>query len=135
MTSLAVLQSHGPLGTPPPAVDPNSANVELIFTLAYGAVVLARVIATVIHWRRTGSPIGLLLILGGMAATIQEPMVDTLGSMYIPPSHYTAFTVYGREMAAFVPSDTPFTSAFRCSPTSPRRGAGQASKCSSSSSP
>jgi hypothetical protein len=55
------------------------------------------------HWRRSGSPIGLLVLLGGSCACIQEPMVDTLGNMYIPPSHYTLFTTYGREMPWFAP--------------------------------
>jgi hypothetical protein len=93
----------GPLGTPPGHVVPNSASVELIFTVACAFVVVVGLVVTLVHWRRTGCAIGVLLLIGGAIACIQEPMVDTLGNMYIPPSHYTLFTAYGREMPWFAP--------------------------------
>lgn len=100
MTSLLLDQ---PLGTPPGPMAANPAGVELVFTLACAAVVVAGLVTMLVHWRRGGGPIGLLVLVGGMLATIQEPMVDTLGNMYIPPSHYTLFTTYGREMPWFAP--------------------------------
>jgi hypothetical protein len=100
---LLLASSDGPLGTPPDPIVPNSPGVELVFTLACAAVVLIGLVGLVLHWRRTGSPIGVLVLLGGMLACIQEPMVDTLGNMYIPPSHYTLFTTYGRQMPWFAP--------------------------------
>jgi hypothetical protein len=95
--------SEGPLGTPPDPVVPNPPGVELVFTLACAAVVAAGLVAMLVHWRRSGSPIGVLVLIGGTLSCIQEPMVDTLGNMYIPPSHFTLFTTYGREMPWFAP--------------------------------
>lgn len=100
---LLLASPERPLGTPPDPVVPNSAGVELAFTLTCAAVVVVGLVAMALHWRRTGSPIGVLVLLGGMLACIQEPMVDTLGNMYIPPSHYTLFTTYGRQMPWFTP--------------------------------
>jgi hypothetical protein len=100
---LDMFSSDGPLGTPPGDVVSNSPGVELTFTLVCAAVVAIGLVAMLAHWRRSGSPTGVLVLLGGMLACIQEPMVDTLGNMYIPPSHYTLFTTYGREMPWFAP--------------------------------
>jgi hypothetical protein len=97
------LLNEGPLGTDPGPVVSNPPGVELAFTCACAAVVAAGLVAMLVHWRRSGSPVGVLVLLGGMLACIQEPMVDTLGNMYIPPSHYTLFTTYGREMPWFTP--------------------------------
>lgn len=96
-------RTEGPLGTPPGEFVSNPPGVELTFTLACAAVVVIGLVAMLAHWRRSGSPVGALVLLGGMLACIQEPMVDTLGNMYIPPSHYTLFTTYGREMPWFAP--------------------------------
>ena len=95
--------SEGPLGTPPDPVMPNPPGMELVFTLACAAVVAIGLAVMLVHWRRSGSPIGVLVLLGGTLSCIQEPMVDTLGNMYIPPSHFTLFTTYGREMPWFAP--------------------------------
>lgn len=103
MRILGLAHADGPLGTPPGDVVSNPAGVELTFTLACGAVVVIGLVAMLAHWRRSGSPVGVLVLLGGTLACIQEPMVDTLGNMYIPPSHYTLFTTYGREMPWFAP--------------------------------
>lgn len=96
-------RTEGPLGTPPGDVVSNPPAVELTFTLACAAVVVIGLVAMLVHWRRSGSPVGVLVLVGGMLACVQEPMVDTLGNMYIPPSHYTLFTTYGREMPWFAP--------------------------------
>jgi hypothetical protein len=103
MDGVLLAPAEGPLGTPPDNLVSNPAGVELGFTLACAAVVLVGLAAMLVHWRRTGSAVGLLVLLGGMLATIQEPMVDTLGNMYIPPSHFTLFTTYGREMPVYAP--------------------------------
>jgi hypothetical protein len=103
MDGVLLAPAEGPLGTPPDNLVSNPAGVELIFTLACAAVVLLGLVIMLLHWRRTGSAIGVLVLVGGMLATIQEPMVDTLGNMYIPPSHFTLFTTYGREMPMYAP--------------------------------
>jgi hypothetical protein len=103
MYSVLLAPTEGPLGTPPDNLVSNSGGVELIFTLACAGVVLLGLAAMVVHWRRTGSAVGVLVLVGGMLATVQEPMVDTLGNMYIPPSHFTLFTTYGREMPVYAP--------------------------------
>lgn len=96
-------RTEGPLGTPPGDVVSNPPAVELTFTLACAAVVVIGLVAMLVHWRRSGSPVGVLVLVGGMLACVQEPMVDTLGNMYIPPSHYILYTTYGREMPWFAP--------------------------------
>lgn len=100
---LAGALSAVPLGTPPDNLESNSRGVELAFTLACAGVVVVGLIMMLLHWRRAGSAFGLMVLIGGMLACIQEPMVDTLGNMYIPPSHFTVFTTYGREMPLFAP--------------------------------
>lgn len=93
-----------PLGTPPPAgTVPNSMPAELAVTIACAAIACAGLVAAALRWKRSGSPLGVLVILGSGLAVIQEPMVDTLGNMYIPPSHLTVLTTYGREMPAYAP--------------------------------
>ncbi|MGB8387587.1 hypothetical protein [Mycobacterium sp.] len=103
MTLIWFAQPGGVLGSSPGDVVSNSSDVELIFTLACAGVVLVGLVGMLLHWRKTGSAIGILILTGGMLAIIQEPMVDTLGNMYIPPSHFTLFTTYGREMPWFAP--------------------------------
>jgi hypothetical protein len=103
MSTLGIPRADGPLGTPPGDVVSNPPGVELTFTLICAAVVAVGLVTMAAHWRRSGSPVGVLVLLGGMLACVQEPMVDTLGDMYIPPSHYTLFTTYGREMPWFTP--------------------------------
>lgn len=36
------------------------------------------------HWQRSGSPIGVLFMLGGALTTLNEPVVDVLGKVWFP---------------------------------------------------
>jgi hypothetical protein len=61
---------------------PHTAHV-VIFVIV--AVSLAALVALSLwRWRRTGSPVMTLLILGGGVCCLNEPLVDVLGRCYFP---------------------------------------------------
>jgi hypothetical protein len=61
---------------------PDTAHTIVLVVLA--VVVAAFVAFGAVHWRRSGSPLLLLLALGGLVCSLNEPLVDVLGHCYFP---------------------------------------------------
>lgn len=54
------------------------------------------------YWRRTGSPLGVLFLLGGAFSYLNEPIVDVLGKCWWPPiGNWTFMEVFGVHLPMF----------------------------------
>jgi hypothetical protein len=87
---------HAQIHEPPTDQAPRGGN-ELIVTIAVGAVWLVCMGYSIRTWLRHGDIRGVLLTLGGAIATLQEPMVDVLGYVWVR-SDLTVFETFGRQM-------------------------------------
>jgi hypothetical protein len=80
----------------PPPLDMTSAvGAQDVMQYAVGAVTVLMVLGAVWHWRRSGRPTGLLLLVGGLFCSLNEALVDLLGHCYFPKDHNIAYTAYG----------------------------------------
>lgn len=84
----------GVIANPPlQMVAPRTSDV--VFGVITLGIAAAAVISACIYWRRLGTPIPLLIVLGGSAAMLLEPIVDANGGCWYPHFHqWTAFTLY-----------------------------------------
>jgi hypothetical protein len=79
-----------------PPLDMTSAvHAQDVMQYAVGAVVAAMLVGAVLHWRRSGRPTGLLLLVGGLFCSLNEALVDLLGHCYFPKDYGIAYTAYG----------------------------------------
>jgi hypothetical protein len=81
---------------PPTDQVPRSSS-ELIVTIVVGVVWLGCMGYSIRSWLRHRDIRGVLLTLGGAIATLQEPVVDVLGYVWVR-SDLTVFETFGREM-------------------------------------
>lgn len=80
----------------PPPLDMRAAmGAQDVMQYAVGAVVVAMLVGAVLHWRRSGRPTGLLLLVGGLFCSLNEALVDLLGHCYFPKDYGIAYTAYG----------------------------------------
>lgn len=78
------------------AIDPV---LQVWVTGAVGAVAVLTLLFSVVHWRRSGSPLFLLLFVSGGACMLLEPMVDFVAACWHPQiNQWTVFTAFGRPM-------------------------------------
>jgi hypothetical protein len=89
---------------PQPPVDTlvMPAGPQRVITIILGVLVTGLVVAALRDWRRSHSPVYLLLIIGGTLAAANEPIVDVLGLCFHPAiAGWTAFETYGRPIPAW----------------------------------
>jgi hypothetical protein len=89
---------------PQPPVDTlvMPAGPQQVITIILAVLVTAIVVAALRDWRRSHSPVYLLLIVGGTLAAANEPIVDVLGLCFHPAiAGWTAFETYGRPIPAW----------------------------------
>jgi hypothetical protein len=69
-----------------PAVPGGQANttLELALTIGLGLTCVLFAGRALVGWRRTGSPVGLVLLVGGAAASLVEAIVDIAGLCWYP---------------------------------------------------
>jgi hypothetical protein len=80
--------------TPPQMVFPRTP--QTIAEIVLWIVVVAFVAFAVRQWRRTGSPLGLVLLAGGGIALLNEPLDDILGLVHHPrPGQDVVFETMG----------------------------------------
>jgi hypothetical protein len=85
-----------PMTIDQPPLDMTSAvGAQDVMQYAVGAVVVAMLVGAVLHWRRSGRPTGLLLLVGGLFCSLNEALVDLLGHCYFPKDYGIAYTAYG----------------------------------------
>lgn len=83
-------------GVDQPPLDMTSAvGAQDTMQYAVGAVAVAMLLGAAWHWRRSGRPTGLLLLVGGLFCSLNEALVDLLGHCYFPKDHNIAYTAYG----------------------------------------
>jgi hypothetical protein len=76
--------------------------VQLVMTIVVGALVAIAAVATLVHWRRTGSPVGILVVLGGFVCCLNESPVDILGFCFFPVDGWTVYTMFDRPIPLWV---------------------------------
>jgi hypothetical protein len=70
--------------------------VQTTAQLAIGAVVVAMLAGALWHWRRSGRPTGVLLLIGGLFCSLNEALVDVLGHCFFPLDGAMGYTAFGR---------------------------------------
>jgi hypothetical protein len=81
------------------------SNVLIDFraTIVYLTLSALVAVAGLIYWKRTGKPIVLLLMAGGIMCAVVEPFVNVMGAVWHPVLHQvTVFEVMGRPMPRFL---------------------------------
>lgn len=77
-------------------------NAQVITTSILGAVVGLMLLGALYLWKRTGNPAGVLVLIGGLICSANEPAVDVLGLCYFPEDGWTAFEAFDREMPVWL---------------------------------
>lgn len=67
-----------------------------------GILVAAAVLASLYLWRRTGKPTALLLTVGGLVCSLNEPLVDVLGNCWFPTDGVMAQEIFDRAIPVWV---------------------------------
>src|SRR5271168_435801 len=87
-------KAHFNIPAPPQMVFPRTPQTVAEIVLWIGVV--AFVAFAVRHWRRIGSPLGLVLLAGGGIALLNEPLDDILGLVNHPrPGQHVVFETMG----------------------------------------
>jgi hypothetical protein len=84
--------------TPPPidAMTPETA--QLIATTVTGILVFLSLCYTLWMWKRRGTPLYFLILLGGSACMLIEPWLDLISQIWFPSDGWIVFEAYGRPM-------------------------------------
>jgi hypothetical protein len=89
---------------PPVPVGEMPYTVQVVATAIIATLAAVALVASVIRWRRTGSPLATLLLLGAGLASLNEPVVDIMGGcMHYRDGQLAAFETYDRPIPAWVP--------------------------------
>jgi hypothetical protein len=79
------------------------AGPQLVFLIGNGLVCMVAAIAAERYRRRTGRPVGFLLLLAGMATVVNEPVVDILGLCWFAANGaIPLFKAWGVTIPAFM---------------------------------
>jgi hypothetical protein len=78
----------------PPLAMRSAVGAQLAMQYAVGAVVVLMLLGALWHWRRSGRPTGLLLLVGGLLCSLNEALVDLLGHCFFPKDYGLAYTIY-----------------------------------------
>jgi hypothetical protein len=90
--------------------------IDTVFNLTAANIVLGIclvLVTTVLisglgYWRKSGSPIVLLILLGGLTTVLAEPFLDTIGAAWHPiHGQNTAFEMMGRQIPWWVVVNYP----------------------------
>lgn len=88
---------------PQPPVDMTvPETTEAVITVVLGCIVAAVFVGTLVYWRRTGSPLALILTLGGVLCSFNEPLVDTIGHVWFPQDSIMTWEFFGRGVPLWV---------------------------------
>ncbi|BBY80197.1 hypothetical protein H7I53_15640 [Mycolicibacterium pulveris] len=93
-TVLAVAEPPWEMTTP--------ATAELVITTIMAVVVAGFVVAAVLDWRRSGRPIFLLMLLGGLVCSFNESTVDILGHCYFPADGWIVYSAFDHAVPLWV---------------------------------
>jgi hypothetical protein len=94
---MSTLSATGLIAPPIDAATPHTA--QLVVTAVTGILVLVSVLYALLMWNRRGTPLYLLILLGGGLAILNEPALDLVSQIYFPRNgSWTVFEAYGRTM-------------------------------------
>lgn len=96
MTTSVLAIAQPPWGMTTPAT------AQTIITAVLAVVVAGFVAAALAHWRRSGSPAFLLMLVGGYVCSFNEATVDVLGHCFFPLDGVTGYTAFGRAVPVWV---------------------------------
>jgi hypothetical protein len=86
----------------PPWAMSTPATAQTVITAILAVVAAGFVVAAVLHWRRSGKPDFLLMLLGGAICSFNEETVDVLGHCFFPNDGWTMHEFFGRGIPAWV---------------------------------
>jgi hypothetical protein len=91
-------------GLPIPPVDAVAPTfVTHAASTIFGVFALIALVFALVQWRRTGSPIYLLILLGGGLTTVAEPLIDVMGACWHPKfGQPIVFEFMGRYMPVWI---------------------------------
>jgi hypothetical protein len=91
-------------GLPTPPVDAVApALVSHAASTIFGVFALISLVFALRHWRRTGSMIYLMILLGGGLTTVAEPLIDVMGACWHPKfGQPIVFEFMGRYMPVWI---------------------------------
>jgi hypothetical protein len=78
------------------------ATAQTVITAILAAVAVGFAVATLLHWRRSGKPDFLLMLLGGAICSFNEETVDVLGHCFFPNDGWTVHEFFGRGIPVWV---------------------------------
>jgi hypothetical protein len=91
---------QAPIAPTVPAMDPT---YQAVFTVAMFVAIAVLGGYALRLYRRTGTPVPLLLMAGGFVAMLSEPIVDVMGLCAYPgEGMWTLFTTFGRPVPVFM---------------------------------
>ncbi len=80
----------------PPVDMTTPVPVQTTAQLAIGSIVVVMLVGALWHWRRSGRPTGVLLLVGGLLCSLNEALVDVLGHCFFPLDGALGYTAFGR---------------------------------------
>jgi hypothetical protein len=75
---------------------------QAIITAILAVVATAFVVAALVDWKRSGSPVFLLMLVGGYVCSFNEATVDVLGHCFFPLDGVLGYTAFGRGVPVWV---------------------------------
>lgn len=75
---------------------------ELWITGIIGLCAVVALLFSLEHWRRSGRPVVLLMLLSGGAMMVFEPLVDTVGGCWFPENSWIAYSAWGRPIPVWL---------------------------------
>ncbi len=88
--------------TQPPTEMTTPATAQTVITVILAIVVAGFVGAAIRDWRRTGRPVFLLMLAGGLVCSFNEATVDVLGHCFFPSDGWIVYTAFDRSIPLWV---------------------------------
>lgn len=84
--------------TPPPVDAATPETAQLVTTTVTGILVFLSLCYTLWVWKKRGTPLYFLILLGGSVCILIEPWLDLISQIWFPSDGWIVFEAYGRPM-------------------------------------
>jgi hypothetical protein len=78
------------------------ATAQTVITSILAVVLAGFIVAALLHWRRSGKPDFLLMLLGGFVCSFNEESADVMGHCFFPKDGWIVHQFYGRGIPLWV---------------------------------
>jgi hypothetical protein len=78
------------------------ATAQTVMTAILAVALAGFVVAALLHWRRSGKPVFLLMLLGGFVCSFNEESADVMGHCFFPNDGWIVHQFYGRGVPLWV---------------------------------